>query len=105
MSKPAIATDITALELKLTIRAAVIAMAVATALFGALHLWPPVAPPAPPPPHANAASIVLAAEQTAAPPYSCRLYYDEQKKCAFGSCDQRTLDRLKKECLRDGGRP
>jgi hypothetical protein len=32
-------------------------------------------------------------------------YYDEQKKCAFGSCDQRTLDRLKRECLRDGGRP
>ena len=38
-------------------------------------------------------------------PYSCRLLDDEQKKCAFGSCDARTLDRLRKECLRDGGRP
>jgi hypothetical protein len=38
-------------------------------------------------------------------PYSCRLFADEQKKCAFGSCDPRTLERLKKECLRDGGRP
>jgi hypothetical protein len=44
-----------------------------------------------------AAAPALAAEQTVPPPYSCRLYYDEQKKCAFGSCDQRTLDRLKKE--------
>jgi hypothetical protein len=40
-----------------------------------------------------------------APPYSCRLLYDEQKKCAFGSCDKRVLQRLEKECLRDGGRP
>jgi hypothetical protein len=51
---------------------------------------------------------VLAASANAAtdqPPYSCRLYYDEQKKCAFGSCDRRALDRLKNECLRDGGRP
>jgi isopenicillin N synthase-like dioxygenase len=34
-----------------------------------------------------------------------KLYYDEQRKCAFGSCDARTLQRLKDECLRDGGRP
>jgi hypothetical protein len=39
------------------------------------------------------------------PPYSCRLLYDEQKKCAFGSCDTRVLERLRNECLRDGGRP
>jgi hypothetical protein len=39
------------------------------------------------------------------PPYSCRLLYDEQKKCAFGSCDKRVIERLTKECLRDGGRP
>ena len=38
-------------------------------------------------------------------PYSCRLYDDEQKKCAFGSCDTRTVERLKRECLRYGGRP
>ena len=38
-------------------------------------------------------------------PYSCRLLDDEQRKCAFGSCDARTLDRLRRECLRDGGRP
>jgi hypothetical protein len=37
-------------------------------------------------------------------PYSCRLLYDEQKKCAFGSCDERTVERLRNECLRDGGR-
>jgi hypothetical protein len=52
---------------------------------------------------------VLAASASAATPdqvpYSCRLYYDEQKKGAFGQCDRRTIDRLKNECLRDGGRP
>jgi hypothetical protein len=40
------------------------------------------------------------------PPYSCRLLYDEQKKCAFDPhCDKRVIERLTKECLRDGGRP
>ena len=38
-------------------------------------------------------------------PYSCRLFDDEQRKCAFGSCDKRTVERLRDECLRDGGRP
>jgi hypothetical protein len=38
-------------------------------------------------------------------PYSCRLLYSEQKKCAFGSCDKRVIERLTKECLRDGRRP
>jgi hypothetical protein len=38
-------------------------------------------------------------------PCSCRLFDDEQRKCAFGSCDARTVERLRKECLRDGGRP
>jgi hypothetical protein len=38
-------------------------------------------------------------------PYSCRLLDDEQRKCAFGSCDARTIERLKRECLRDGGTP
>jgi hypothetical protein len=39
-------------------------------------------------------------------PYSCRLLYDEQKKCAFDQhCDRRVIERLTRECLRDGGRP
>ena len=36
-------------------------------------------------------------------PFSCRLLSDEQRKCASGSCDARTVERLKRECLRDGG--
>jgi hypothetical protein len=39
------------------------------------------------------------------PPYSCQLLYQAQRQCAFGSCDKRRLDRLRNECLRDGGRP
>ena len=36
--------------------------------------------------------------------YSCRLYDDEQKKCAFDpKCDQRVVERLKRECLRTAG--
>jgi hypothetical protein len=50
-------------------------------------------------------AAAAAAQQPGETPYSCRLYYDERQKCAFGSCDQRVLDRLKRECLRDGGRP
>ena len=42
-------------------------------------------------------------------PYSCRLYDEAQKKCAansIGPCYvQHVVDRLRKECLRDGGRP
>jgi hypothetical protein len=38
-------------------------------------------------------------------PYSCRLLDDSERKCAFGACDQRERERLRKECLRDGGRP
>jgi hypothetical protein len=38
-------------------------------------------------------------------PYSCRLLDDAQRKCAFDACDARETDRLRKECLRDGGRP
>jgi hypothetical protein len=38
-------------------------------------------------------------------PYSRRLLDDEQRKCAFGLCDVRTTERLRKECLRDGARP
>jgi hypothetical protein len=56
-----------------------------------------------------AAVVAVSAPSLAAPPeqrpYSCRLLDDEQRKCAFGSCDARTVDRLRKECLRDGGQP
>jgi hypothetical protein len=30
---------------------------------------------------------------------------DEERKCSFGACDARPIERLRKECLRDGGRP
>ena len=42
---------------------------------------------------------------TTTAPYSCRLLDDEQRKYAFESCDARTIERLKCECLRDGGTP
>ena len=46
------------------------------------------------------------AEPTSQPPYSCRLLYDGQRKCSFDPhCDNRAVERLTKECLRDGGRP
>jgi hypothetical protein len=52
-----------------------------------------------------AAVSALADERPAPAPYSCRLLYDEQKKCAFDPhCDKRVVERLTKECLRDGGR-
>jgi len=38
-------------------------------------------------------------------PYSCRLLDAGERKCAFGQCDKREIERLRKECLRDGGRP
>ena len=42
-------------------------------------------------------------------PYSCRMFDEAQKKCAansFGPCYvQHEVDRLRKECIRDGGRP
>jgi hypothetical protein len=50
-----------------------------------------------------AASPTLAAPPAPERPYSCRLLDDTERKCAFGACDQR--ERLRRECLRDGGRP
>jgi hypothetical protein len=39
-------------------------------------------------------------------PYSCQLLRDEQRKCAFNAqCDRRPVERLRNECLRDGGNP
>jgi hypothetical protein len=55
--------------------------------------------------YAIVASVPAIAAEPPQRPYSCRLLDDEQRKCAFGSCDHRTLDRLRKECPRDGGRP
>jgi hypothetical protein len=48
-------------------------------------------------------SMVLAGELQR--PYSCRLLDDAERQCAFGQCDARLLERLRRECLRDGGRP
>ena len=42
------------------------------------------------------------ADQPPREPYSCGLFADEQRKCAFGRCDPRAFDRLKRECLREG---
>jgi hypothetical protein len=72
---------------RITPRFAIIVAIVLGLFYGAMWLWPPARGAEP------------------ARPYSCRLLDDEQKKCAFGSCDARTVDRLRKECLRDGGRP
>jgi hypothetical protein len=34
-------------------------------------------------------------------PYSCRLVDAAERKCAFGQCDKREIERLKKECPPD----
>jgi len=47
----------------------------------------------------------LCTRQRTAAPVPFRLYDDEEKKCAFGSSDARTVERLKRECLRAGGLP
>lgn len=60
-----------------------------------------------------AAVPALAAEQSPGRPYSCRLLDDEEKKCAFmqprdcapGTSQGRVVERLDRECRRDGGRP
>jgi len=75
-------------ELWGAIAAMVGAQALIAAVLAAILAWSPPAHGAEPP---------LA-------PYSCRLY-DEQRKCAFGACDKRVVERLRNECLRDGGRP
>jgi hypothetical protein len=38
-------------------------------------------------------------------PHSCRLLDDAERQCAFGQCDAQLLERLRRECLRDRGRP
>src|SRR4051794_20984516 len=51
------------------------------------------------------ALLAWAADPPSRPaPYSCRQLLDEQRKCAFLSCDKRVIERLRRECLRDGGR-
>ena len=42
-------------------------------------------------------------------PYSCKMYYEAQKKCSYntvGKCYvQSEVDRLRQQCARDGGKP
>jgi hypothetical protein len=71
-----------------TIDFALILVAVFALFFLAMQIWP------------------AAYGQT--PPrelYSCRLFADAQRQCAFGNCDERRQQRLRRECVRDGGRP
>jgi hypothetical protein len=104
--------DLRELEQRLTIRLSAAMVVVAGLLFGALHYWPPTTAPSISAPSQRTSvgsigsgDIMLATAEPPQRPYSCRLLDDEQRKCAFGSCDARTVDRLRKECLRDGGRP
>jgi hypothetical protein len=43
------------------------------------------------------------------PPYSCKAFREAEKKCAantIGKCYvQAEMDRLRQQCLREGGRP
>jgi hypothetical protein len=54
-------------------------------------------------------AAVFAGNEPPSRPYSYRMFEEAQKKCAansFGPCYvQHEVDRLRKECLRDGGRP
>ena len=52
-----------------------------------------------------AGSPALAAPPAPKRPYSCHLLDVAERQCAFGACDQRERERLRRECLRDGGRP
>jgi hypothetical protein len=42
-------------------------------------------------------------------PYSCQMYREKQKQCSYvtqGRCYvQHEVDRLRQQCIRDGGRP
>ena len=38
-------------------------------------------------------------------PPSCQLLLEEQRRCAMGAaCDKQAIARLRRKCLRDGGR-
>jgi hypothetical protein len=100
-------TDLRELEQRLTIRVGgmlIIAVGLLLAGLGATtsillnRLPAPASTPVTP-----RTSLVLAAEPQR--PYSCRLLDDAERQCAFGQCDQRVIERLRKECLRDSGRP
>jgi hypothetical protein len=71
-----------------TIDFALILVAVCALFFLAMQIWPPTYSQTPP-----------------REPYSCRLFADAQRQCAFGNCDERRQQRLRRECVRDGGRP
>jgi hypothetical protein len=52
---------------------------------------------------------VQAAPAPPAEPYSCQMFREAQRKCAansFGPCYvQRDMDRLRQQCVREGGNP
>jgi hypothetical protein len=54
------------------------------------------------------ASLLLASMQEKEEPYSCRMYHEAERKCSYntiGKCYlQSEVDRLRQQCLRDGGR-
>jgi hypothetical protein len=80
-----------------------VALAAGGLIFLIVQARPPAAPPVKP-------AVLLVADSGSKPfakqpPYSCQLFHAEQLKCAFGACDARALDRLKRACLRDGGQP
>ena len=55
-----------------------------------------------------AAVVALAAGSALAqanPPHSCRQYWSAAMACAHGPCNHTRQERLKRQCLRDGGRP
>jgi hypothetical protein len=57
----------------------------------------------------SALAIALAATTAHAEPYSCQMYREAAKKCAantIGKCYvEGEMERLRKQCLRDGGNP
>jgi hypothetical protein len=73
---------------RVTIDFALMLAAVFVLFFLALQIWPP------------AYGQTLPRE-----PYSCRLFADAQRQCAFANCDDRRQQRLRRECVRNGGRP
>lgn len=56
-----------------------------------------------------AALLLLAASPAQAEPYSCQMYREAARKCAantIGKCYvEAEMDRLRKQCLREGGQP
>lgn len=53
--------------------------------------------------------LALASTLAHAEPYSCQMYREAARKCAYntiGKCYvEAEMERLRKQCLRDGGNP